>query len=149
MQTYTYNQIKPFIFWTDFNGCISSYIKKLNIKYTLKLDEQRFNGIYFKRTVVIYFNDLPCMYCFTYCDAKTYKKFQFILDNLGDKPIGENLLYHKNYKWKKEINNLFITNDKKEIQLQRNDKFSMHEYCIHIRQTFTDNIKEILSCLER
>lgn len=141
MQIFSYNQLKHYIFWTNFSGCISLFVKKMGVDYRIKLIKQAFENDVFTREIVIYFNDLPCLYCTTTCDEKTYNKFKLSLDNLQNKPIGENLLYHKDYNWKKKINIFFLNQYKShKVTLKRVDNFELENFNINIKQYFTPNL---------
>lgn len=132
-------------------GCLSHFFYSKQIPYKLEVTSQNFKPN-FKRDVIIYLNSIPSIFATTQMPQESYLYFQDVLDNLHDKPIGDNLLFkypfiRQEIKFKllnnKQNHGILLPHGillKEQYSLARRSIFKFKEYRISLIEVFLSSI---------
>ncbi len=140
--------------WLKYTKCITQYCKEFGLSYNLKLLEQylKEDKQIFIRKTISFIEDKPAILAETTLNYSAYQEFKNILDNLNNKPIGENLLFTKhsirepfkysmltpeNHEYDDTLHQ--YTNDTKTI-FKRTSIFRVREHKINLQEHFLPTI---------
>jgi chorismate lyase len=120
--------------WLTRTDSLSLAIKDQTHAFSIKLINQQLLNKYLIREVYLCANNIPWIYAQVIVPKKTYNNFKIDFDNLGEKSLGETLLFKRSDVQRSELKFLKISD-----YWLRKSIFKINSYPLSITEIFLPN----------